>query len=78
MQFWVKLKENFKGNIFFQALPFAFLIATLTVLGLFGGFTLGKRFESGVSSFALAFVLSFLGFFIGLFISYTIAKLKYE
>jgi hypothetical protein len=78
MQLWVKLKEKFKGNIFFRALPFAFLIAALTFMGLFGGFMLGKRFESSISSFVLAFVLSFLGFFIGLFISYTIAKLKYE
>ena len=78
MQLWVKLKEKLKGNIFFQALPFAFLIAALTFIGLFGGFMFGKRFESGISSFAFAFVLSFLGFFIGLLLSYTLLRLKYE
>jgi hypothetical protein len=78
MQLWVKLKEKLKGNIFFQALPFAFLIAALTFLGLFGGFMLGERFEGSIPRFALAFVLSFLGFFLGLLVSYTIAKLKYE
>jgi hypothetical protein len=77
MHLWAELKEKLKGNIFFQALPFAFLIAALTILGLFGGFILGKRFESSIPSFALAFVLSFLGFSIGLIISYTITRLKY-
>lgn len=78
MQIWVKLKEKLKGNIFFQALPYALLISVLTILGLFGGFTLGKGFGGSVASFALALALSFLGFFLGLFISYTLVKLKYE
>jgi hypothetical protein len=77
MHLWAKLKEKLKGNIFLQALPFAFLIAALTGLGLFGGFMLGNRFESSIPSFALAFVLSFLGFFLGLLISYAFMKLKY-
>ena len=78
MQLWVKLKEKLKGNIFFQALPFAFLIAALTFLGILVGFALGKGWEGSVTGFALALFLSFLGFFIGLLISYTIVKRKYE
>lgn len=78
MHLWLKLKGKFKGNLFFQALPFAFLIAALTFLGLFFGFTVGKRFEGNIASFALAFLLSFLGFFLGLLISYALMKWKYE
>ncbi len=78
MQLWKKIKEKLKGNIFFQALPFALLIAGLTFLGLFGGFTLGKGLKSSVTGFALAFLLSFLGFFLGLLISYAVVKLRYE
>ncbi len=77
MQLWVKMKEKLKGNIFFQALPFAFLISTLTFLGLFGGYALGKGLESSAAGFVLSVSFSFLGFFAGLLISYTIVKIKY-
>lgn len=72
------MKGKLKGNLFLQALPFAFLIAVLTFLGLFLGFTFGERFEGNIASFALAFLLSFLGFVFGLLISYAFMKLKYE
>jgi ABC-type methionine transport system permease subunit len=78
MRLWEKLKEKLKGNIFFQALPFAILIAAFTFFGLWGGFLLGDRIGSSTASFALAVVLSLLGFFFGLFLSYTLVKLKYE
>lgn len=78
MHLWDKLKGKFKGNIFFQALPFALLIAAFTFFGLVGGFLLGTRFGGSTASFALALILSLLGFFLGLFLSYAIVRLKYE
>jgi hypothetical protein len=78
MHLWVKLKEKLKGNLFFQALPFAFLISALTFIGLFGGFTLGKGWGGSVGGFALAALFSFLGFFLGLLASYVLMKRKYE
>ncbi len=78
MHGWLNLKEKIKGNIFFRALPFALLIAALTIIGLFGGFTLGKSWGGNIAGFALASVLSLLGFFIGFGLSYMILKQKYD
>ena len=74
MHGWVKLKEKVKGNIFFRALPFALLIAALTIIGLFGGFTLGKSWGGNVLGFVLASLLSLLGFSIAFGVSYMILK----
>jgi hypothetical protein len=78
MRLWDKLKEKLKGNIFFQALPFALLIAAFTFFGLLGGFLLGERIGGSTASFALALILSLLGFILGLFLSYAVVRLKYE
>jgi len=78
MHGWVNLKEKIKGNIFFRALPFALLIAALTITGLFGGFTLGKSWAGNSAGFAFAAVLSLLGFFIGFGLSYLVLKQKYD
>jgi hypothetical protein len=77
MQNRVKIKEKFKGNIFFQALPFALLISALTIIGLFGGFAVGKGLGSSIAGFVFSFSFSLLGFFLGLFFSYLIVKVKY-
>ncbi len=78
MHGWVHLKEKIKGNIFFRALPFAFLIAASTIIGLFGGYSLGQRFQSNLTCFALTAILAFLGFFIGFALAYNVLKLKYD
>lgn len=75
MQNRVKIKE--KGNFFFHALPYAILISALTIVGLFGGFAVGKGFGSSMAGFAFSLFFSLLGFFFGLFISYLIVKEKY-
>ncbi len=64
-------------NIFFHALPYAILISALTVLGLFGGFELGKGSGGSIAGFAFSFFFAFLGFFLGLLISYHLVKEKY-
>lgn len=78
MQLWDKLKEKLKGNLFFQALPFALLMVAFTFSGLVGGFLLGKRIGGSTASFVLALILSMLGFFLGLFLSYALVRIKYE
>ena len=77
MQNRVKMKEELKGNVFFHALPYAILISALTIVGLFGGFALGKGLRSSIASFAFSLSFSFLGFFLGLFLSYLVVKRKY-
>lgn len=75
---WRKLKEKIKRNIFLQALPYALLISSLTALGLFGGFFIGKGFNGSVSGFLFSLFFSFIGFFSGIAISYIIVKVKYQ
>ena len=72
-----KIKEGIKRNVFLQALPYAILISSLTIVGLFGGYSIGKGLGGGIAGFILSLSFSFLGFFVGLFISYLIVKTKY-
>lgn len=74
---WVKINGMFRSNIFFHAIPYAILISAFTILGLFGGFELGKGSGSSIAGFAFSLFFSFLGFFLGLLISYHIVKVKY-
>jgi len=71
----VNIKEE--GNIFFHALPYAILISSLTIAGLFGGYALGKGIGSSTAGFAFSLLFSFLGFFSGLFLSYLIVQEKH-
>ncbi|MGB2727628.1 MAG: hypothetical protein WBD09_04015 [Halobacteriota archaeon] len=73
----IRIKEKFKGNLFFHAFPYAIFISALTTVGLFGGFALGKGLGVSVASFAFSISFSFLGFFLGLLISYLIVMEKY-
>ncbi len=68
------VRGKFRTNILLQALPYAFLISALTILGLFGGFALGKGLGSSIAGFVFSLSFSFLGFFLGLLISYFIVK----
>ena len=68
------IRGKFGSNILLQALPYAFLISALTILGLFGGFALGEGLGNSTAGFAFSLSFSFLGFFLGLFISYRIVK----
>jgi len=70
---------NVKGQvrILLQALPYAILISSLTSIGLFGGYFIGKGLGSYGYIVVLVFSFSFLGFFAGVFISYLIVKVKY-
>jgi hypothetical protein len=77
MQNRAKIKEKFKGNIFFVALPYTILIFALTIVGLFGGFALGNRLGSSMTGFAFSLSFSSLGFFLGFLLSYLIVKEKY-
>ncbi len=72
-----KIKEKFRTNIFFHALPFAILISVFTITGLFGGFALGKGLVSSIAGFAFSLSFSLIGFFFGLVLSYLIVKEKY-
>ncbi len=73
-----KIKGKLRSNIFFQALPFAILISALTIIGLFGGYALGKGLGNSIVGFAFSLSFSLLGFFFGLFISYLVVmKEKY-
>ena len=72
-----KIKEKFRTNIFFNALPFAILISMFTITGLFGGFMLGKGLGSSIASFAFSLSFSLFGFFLGLLLSYLIVNVKY-
>jgi hypothetical protein len=69
-----RTKEALLASILLRALPYALLISSLTVLGLFGGFALGKGLGCSIAGFAFALLFSFSGFFFGLFISYRIVK----
>ncbi|KAF5428344.1 hypothetical protein C5S39_11685 [Candidatus Methanophagaceae archaeon] len=73
----VKLKEGLKGNILFVALPYTILISALTIIGLFGGFTLGNRLGSSIVGFSFSFLFTSLGFFLGVLITYLLVKKKY-
>jgi len=66
-----------KTYIYLHAIPYAVLISSLTFIGLFLGFTVGKRFDG--DSFILAFsaFFTFAGFAAGLALSYFILKSKY-
>ena len=72
-----KIREKFGANVLLRALPYTLLISALTIVGLFGGFALGKGLGSSIASFAFSLSFSFLGFFLGLFLSYLIVKRKY-
>jgi Zn-dependent protease with chaperone function len=72
-----KIKEKLRSNIFFHSLPYAILISALTIIGLFGGFAVGKGLGSSIAGFVFSLFFSLLGFFLGLFISYFIVKVKY-
>lgn len=69
-----RTKDGLIASILLRALPYALLISSLTVLGLFGGFALGNGLGSSTAEFAFALFFSFSGFFFGLFISYRIVK----
>ena len=71
------MKQKTHKNVFLYAIPYAILISSLTFIGLFLGFTGGKRFDG--DSFILAFssFLTFAGFAAGLALSYFILKSKY-
>ncbi len=71
------MKEKLKNNVFLQALPYTLLISALTILGLFGGFELGKGSGNSITGFAFSLFFSFFGFFLGLLVSYLIVKVKY-
>lgn len=74
---WRELKDKIKENIILQALPYAVLISFLTIIGLFGGFIVGRGIGGDITGFLFALSFSMLGFFAGLLISYTIIKIKY-
>jgi hydrogenase/urease accessory protein HupE len=74
---FVKIREKFGANVLLRALPYTLLISALTIVGLFGGFALGRVLRSSIASFAFSLSFSFLGFFFGLFLSYFIVKRKY-
>lgn len=66
-----------KENLILQALPYALLIASLTISGLLGGLVVGRRIGGDITGFLFAFALSLIGFFAGLLIAYRIVELKY-
>ena len=66
-----------KTYIYLHAIPYAVLISSLTFIGLFLGFTVGKRFDSDVFLFAFSSFFTFAGFAAGLTLSYFILKSKY-
>lgn len=72
-----ELKEKLRTNIVLQALPYTLLIFTLTSLGLFGGFAVGKGLSSNIACFVFSSIFTFLGFFLGLLLSYHIVNEKY-
>jgi len=72
-----KLKKGLKDNIFFIALPYTILISALTIIGLFGGYSLGNRLGSSIVGFTFSFLFSSLGFFLGVLITYLLVKKKY-
>lgn len=72
-----EFKEKIEENIILQSLPYAILISSLVIIGLFGGLTVGREIGGDIAGFLFALSLSMLGFFAGLLISYTIVKLKY-
>ena len=59
-----------KTYIYLHAIPYAVLISSLTFIGLFLGFTVGKRFGGDVFLFAFSAFLTFAGFAAGLALSY--------
>jgi len=72
-----KIRGKLGANVLLRALPYTLLISALTIVGLFGGFALGRGLGSSIASFAFSLSFSFLGFFLGLFLSYLIVKKKY-
>ncbi|MCW3131868.1 MAG: hypothetical protein N2V73_04020 [Candidatus Methanospirare jalkutatii] len=66
-----------RKTIYLHAIPYAVLISSLTFIGLFLGFTVGKRFDGDVFLFAFSAFLTFAGFAAGLALSYFILKSKY-
>jgi hypothetical protein len=60
-----RVREKFRANVLLRALPYTLLISALTIVGLFGGFALGKGLRSSIASFAFSLSFSFLGFFLG-------------
>ena len=70
-------KMKRKTYIYLHAIPYAVLISSLTFIGLFLGFTVGKRFDGDVFLFAFSSFFTFAGFAAGLALSYFILKSKY-
>ena len=70
-------KMKRKTYIYLHAIPYAVLISSLTFIGLFLGFTVGKRFDGDAFLFAFSSFLTFAGFAAGLALSYFILRAKY-
>lgn len=71
-----KLWRRARENIFLQALPYAALISSLTIIGMFFGYELAAGCSEMLRAL-IAFSLSMLGFVSGVIISYIIVRVKY-
>jgi len=71
-ELWRKAREN----IFLLALPYAVLISSLTIIGMFFGYELAVG-RSEMLRALIAFSLSMLGIVSGVISSYIVVRVKY-
>ncbi|MHC1579436.1 MAG: hypothetical protein ACXQTZ_02120 [Candidatus Alkanophagales archaeon] len=75
-RFFTRLRRRARENVFLQALPYAVLISSLTITGMFFGYGLASGRGETLRAL-IAFSLSMLGFASGVIVSYIVVRVKY-